>query len=121
MKKFSNSITNPTYWIFCLRKFSIVLVFLFINTLVHAHAVQGAWCFSPAGDHLRIYLEHWHHAFSSPPSGSTIDVTIIADGVTTKRTLDATGVINGVSLRNLPRHPSNPITILDKCNGDANN
>ena len=109
-----------SHWKFSSQCFLTFLFFLASNNFLSAHSVQSAWCFSPSGQ-IRVYLEHWHGDFTSVPTGSTVDVTISANGgAPMTQTLAASGVINNTPIGGLPCIAGSSMTVVGGCVGEAN-
>lgn len=94
--------------------FSFLLVL--IPTKIEAHAVQLGYCTSCNGD-LRVWIEHWHT--TEDPSTTSLDVTIVVNGVSTTYVGAPQASVQNTPAGSLPGC-FNPINMFASCPADAN-
>ncbi|NNE26945.1 MAG: hypothetical protein HKN09_08895, partial [Saprospiraceae bacterium] len=122
MKKFFTNLLVRSSYIGC--AFLFFLLFSFSPQSVNAHGVQTAWCWAPDGEHIRIYIEHWHGDSQNVDcgAGATINVAVAING-------QAPATYNNIAFQynqinttvgNLPHDSRLPIQIVSTCSGQAN-
>ncbi|NNK89846.1 MAG: T9SS type A sorting domain-containing protein [Saprospiraceae bacterium] len=103
---------------------SFLLFLLFTNApSLNAHGVQTAWCWSPDGENIRIYIEHWHGDSQNQDcgAGGTINVAVAINGQAPATYNNIPFVYNHINttVTNLPHDSRLPIQIVSTCS-DAN-
>ncbi|MFT6782923.1 MAG: hypothetical protein ACJA1A_002861, partial [Saprospiraceae bacterium] len=102
--------------------FTLLLLGLSIN--VFGHATNIAYCFSPDGMNVRVYIAHWH-SNSEFNGSSTINIEIAVNGgPVMPMTLTPSGSIGPTALALLPNDGSiapQPISICSDYNEGSHN
>ena len=77
----------------------ILSTLLFLGEEVHSHGIEVRSCISTSGN-LRIFIEHWHGALSSPSQAGTMDIEEIShvSGSPVTFTLEPIGLVNNVDI-----------------------
>ena len=63
---------------------------------VASHGVETRYCITTAGN-LRIFIEHWHDALSSPSRAGTMTIQDLTTAGQPQQDLIANGILNNVS------------------------
>ncbi|KAA3632942.1 MAG: hypothetical protein DWQ02_13965, partial [Bacteroidetes bacterium] len=82
MKNFNSHVAKLFGLAKPLKLFFFLLIFMAAYTTSSAHGVQTAWCWAPDGEHVRVYIEHWHGPGQDVDcgAGATINVSVAING-----------------------------------------